>query len=163
MTENNSTPNIQELPSKASPSIPWVSKEVVTNIGIPNFKQPRRQNKRATVRQITGKNRVGRDFNVKWPGGRWYRVVLTSMSNTECVVEAEVFVASLRGLMLNVVEQMGRLNLKMSDRHFSVTMVRIEPKGETKTESIPILEGRAIAQHETPITNLKPIDEGLTL
>lgn len=166
MTENNSTPSTLELPFPVSPSIPYVPKNrvvVETMIRVPGYAKKTRQNTKATTRQIMGKSRVGRDFNLKWPNGRWYRMVVTSMSDTSAFVDTEVYVASLRGLMLNVVDQVGKMNRHHAARHFSITLSQQPRKAVMHTESIPIMEGHAITPTALPITDHEPIDKGLVL
>lgn len=86
------------------------------------------------------------------------------MSDTSAVDEAEVYVSSLRGLMLNVVEQIGHLNRRHAARHFSVTMIQIQPKGQMQQESVPILQGQARPPSDEPHdTSHDPIDQELHL
>lgn len=87
---------------------------------------------------------------------------MTSMSDTSATFETEVYADNLRGLMLEAVAALGKLNRRAVSRHFSVTFTQ-QPKKETHRESVPILEGRALEGAEPRATETQPIDEGLML
>lgn len=162
-TEANSIPSTQEPPSNPSPSTPSRRGRPIKYIGIPNFRKPRKQNTEATIRQVTGKSRVSRAYNLEFGKKRWYKVLLTSMSDTSATFDVQVYADSLRGLMLATVAEIGKLNRRNVSRHFSVTFIqRMEPQ-ETHTESVPLLEGSALPATEPRITSTNPIDQELVL
>lgn len=163
MTEANSISNTPALPLKASRSTH--SRKGYLGIGSPITKVSRGiRTKKATVSQITGKTRVDRGFNQRWITGRQYRILVTSMSDTSAYIDTVVYAESLRGLMLSVVSEIGKLNKRYVAKHFSVTLSQIAAKKLRREETITVVEGVAITpEHETPITPHGPIDEGLEL
>jgi hypothetical protein len=161
-TEVNSTPSTPAPVSTVSPATPSRKVRPMKYIGIPNFRKPRAQNTAATKRQ-TENRRVPRDYNQRWHEKRTYHVTLTSMSDTSALVDVDLRAESLRGLMLAVVSEMGKLNRRHVARHFSVTLVQRPAEQLLHEESIPVSEGRLIQDTAPRITDHGAVDHELAL
>jgi len=85
------------------------------------------------------------------------------MSDTSVMIDTVVRAESLRGLMLLVVDTIGRENRRRMIDHFSITLSLTKESRELHEESIPVLEGRTLPATEPRLTNNNPIDKELEL
>lgn len=130
-------------------------------LGLPNFKVAP---KTKTAKEITGNVRVPRSFNLKWNNGRWYQILLTSVSAPEAVIDTHVYVVSLRGLLLSVVAEIGKLPpYTRLTKQFTVTLIQQAEAPEMTDDVVSVQEGTPITGYEPPFTTQGPIDQELQL
>jgi hypothetical protein len=160
-TETNSTPSTLAAPLKNSPSTHFLKLPTGLTLGKDGSVKRKRGRPRKNTRTEIAPNKY---YNLKFKGGRKYKLTFTSFSDAECFLEVDLTVVSLRKLMAAVSMEVSRMHRPNAVKHFSMTL-KVYPEAQNMhTETVSVLEVDTVLEGtEAPIMQHGALDEGLTL